>query len=380
MQFNKLSAAVLATMALGTTAQAQSSVTLYGIVDASVLYSSFSGSVKGVDASSSKVGVGSGTYYPTLFGIKGVEDLGNGNSAVFKLENGFDVQNGTQLQSGRLFGRQATVGVQSTQLGLAEIGRQTNIASKYYLSIDPFELAYNQVGAGAAFGAANQVRYSNMLMYQSPSFAGISGGIGYSFNTGMSAVYDNVVVADSTSYATTNNMRAATAGLKYTNGPVNVVATYDAVMPSNSYGNVSTVNAWTVGGAYDFKVAKVSAAYGQSRNGYISGGVPLNANLQTSWSNGGILFQNGAGANSYLVGATVPVSGASKAMLSYTGLAPTGDWNNSVTKTQSAYNLGYQYDFSKRTSAYALVSYATNYAMLDGVNSTLVAVGMTHKF
>jgi len=380
MQFKKLSAAVLAAMALGTTAHAQSSVTLYGIVDASVLYSSYSGSVKGVDVGSSKVGAGSGTYYPTLFGIKGVEDLGNGNSAVFKLENGFDVQNGTQLQGGRLFGRQATVGIQNARLGLAEVGRQTNIASKYYLNIDPFELAYNQVGAGAAFGAANQVRYSNMVMYQSPSFSGLSGGIGYSFNTGMSAVYDNVVVADSAGYATNNNMRAATAGLKYVNGAANVVATYDAVMPNNSYGNAPTVKAWTVGGVYDFKVAKVSAAYGQSREGYISGGIPMNANLQTSWSNGGVLFQNGAGTNSYLVGATVPVGGASRVMVSYTGLAPTGDWNNSLTKTQSAYNLGYQYDFSKRTSVYTLVSYANNYAMIEGVNSTLVAVGVTHKF
>lgn len=372
-------AVLAATLAIGSAAQAQSSVTLYGLIDGGLSYQNISGEVAGRDIGSSKIGTQSGAYLPTLFGIRGVEDLGNGNSAVFVLENGFDLGNGTTNQGGRLFGRQATLGVRNDVYGQVDVGRQSNVASRYFLAIDPFGMAYTQAGAGAAFGSANSTRYSNSLMYQSPSYAGVSGALGYSFNTSMAAVYGTTPVADSSGFSTTNNMRATTAGLKYANGPLLVAATYDLVNPNGSIPGAPNVSAWTLAGAYDFSVVKVSAAYGQSREGFMSGITPA-ANLQSNWSNGGVIFQNGTGANSYLLGASIPVNGASKVMVSYTGLAPTGNWNDNGAKTQSVYNLGYQYDFSKRTAAYAYASYANNYAMLDGVKSTLVTVGLTHKF
>ncbi|MFP3710695.1 porin, partial [Paraburkholderia sp. SIMBA_009] len=63
-----------------------------------------------------------------------------------------------------------------------EFGRQTNIASKYFASINPFGTSYGQASVGTAFSAANTVRHDNMVMYQTPSFSGFQVGLGYSFS------------------------------------------------------------------------------------------------------------------------------------------------------------------------------------------------------
>ena len=79
-----------------------------------------------------------GVQNGSRWGLRGSEDLGDGLRAVFTLESGFDSGNGKPGQSSRLFGRQATIGLASDSWGQLDFGRQTNIASKYFGSIDPF--------------------------------------------------------------------------------------------------------------------------------------------------------------------------------------------------------------------------------------------------
>src|SRR5258707_7574337 len=103
--------------AFAMSAHAQSSVTLYGTLDAGMVYSNNEGGHSNWQQASGSV---SNTY----FGLRGDEDLGGGLHAIFKLENGFNLNNGQFTENGSIFNRQAYVGLRSDQYGLASLGRQ----------------------------------------------------------------------------------------------------------------------------------------------------------------------------------------------------------------------------------------------------------------
>ncbi|WP_186134162.1 porin [Burkholderia gladioli] len=99
------------------TTHAQSSVTLYGLVDAGLAYTNNQKGASNVQQTSGKL---SGSRW----GLKGVEDLGGGLSAVFTVESGFRTNDGTLGQGGRIFGRQAFVGLGKKGVGTLSFGRQ----------------------------------------------------------------------------------------------------------------------------------------------------------------------------------------------------------------------------------------------------------------
>jgi len=379
MNYNKTLAAIAISLSFAANAYAQNNVVIYGVLDAGLGYTTTN--IEGVKAS--KFGGVYGVQTPNLVGLKGSEDLGGGNKVNFVLETGFDLGSGQNAMN-TLFGRQATVGVASNKWGSVDIGRKRTVGSDYFAPIDPFGVSYSQASSGVAFGSVNNTRYSNMLQYNSPSMLGFSVGAGYSFNVGMTGVYNAFVVpGDVSGFASNNNMRAVTVGGKYANGPWYAAATYDTVLADDRFKTDKTggsVSAWTLGGSYDFKLAKVGVGYGQTRNGFINGQTPLNAEgVNTSWSNGGVLFRNGYGTNQYLVGATVPVSSRTNVMASWTLLQPQGKWKDSdLSRNQNTYNLGARYELSKRTSLYAVGSYANNYGLAG--QSTMIATGMTFAF
>lgn len=110
--------------------QAQSSVTLYGIVDTGVQYynkAASGGSVIGMPSLTGEV--------PSRFGLRGTEDLGGGYKTFFVLENGFALNSGALNYGGRLFGRQANVGV-SSPYGALTLGRQMNMSMYVLLNAD----------------------------------------------------------------------------------------------------------------------------------------------------------------------------------------------------------------------------------------------------
>jgi predicted porin len=383
MKFNKTLVAA-AVFAMGATAaQAQSSVTLYGILDAGV-----QGSTQSLanGYSSSNFGMASGVQSGNRFGIKGSEDLGSGTRATFTLESGFNLGSGVSQQAGALFGRQAWVGVENNAWGYARLGKQYNFATDYVGALDPFLLGFGQANMGTTFGAANTTRYNNMVKYQTPTWNGVTAGVGYSFANGLSSVYADqgaVSAANTYNYATANNARTLTAGIKYENGPLTVAGSYDVMYgPQNIVGSgAANPSQWIVGGAYDLKAVKVAAAYSQSRNGWINGQASVDTAFTANTYGGGaggVLYDSSFGANSYLAGVTVPVTGTQKVFASYqyaTPLASVGAGAN-----LAIYSVGYQYDFSKRTNAYAYASQAQNYAFIDGAKSTVYGVGVRHQF
>lgn len=378
MKKTLLAAALLAGFA--GVAQAETSVTLYGIIDTGIGYNKISGAKDGGPVSNgSRIGMINGVQNGSRWGLRGSEDLGDGLRAVFQLESGFDSGNGKSGQSSRLFGRQATVGLASDSWGQLDFGRQTNIASKYFGSIDPFGAGFGQANIGTGFSAANTQRYDNMVMYQTPSFSGFQFGIGYSFNA------DDNKTAE-TGFRTADNTRAITTGLRYVNGPLNVALTYDQLNRSNvgKSGDVDTTpRQYILGGSYDFEVVKLALAASRTENGWfagpgVNGNSLLSKNIADNLTNS---FQKNFKANSYLVGLSAPIGGASNVFGSWQMVDPKGSFSddNNLEK-MNVFSAGYTYDLSKRTNLYAYGSYAKNYAFIDGLKSTAVGVGLRHRF
>ncbi|MDH0090120.1 porin [Achromobacter mucicolens] len=375
MKKTLLAAALLAGFA--GVAQAETSVTLYGIIDTGLGYNKISGAG---DANGSRFGMINGVQNGSRWGLRGSEDLGDGLRAVFQLESGFDSGNGKMGQGSRLFGRQATVGLASDSWGQLDFGRQTNIASKYFGSIDPFGAGFGQANIGTGMSASNTQRYDNMVMYQTPSFSGFQFGVGYSFSAD-----DNK--GGQTGFRTADNTRAITAGLRYVNGPLNVALSYDQLNASNNLSNAetdATPRSYMIGGSYDFEVVKLALAYARTTDGWFAGpGVNGNSAIGDLVNDGdGIsnVFSDGFKANSYMVGLSAPIGGASKVFGSWQRVDPSNDKLTGDDANMNIFSLGYTYDLSKRTNLYAYGSYAKNYAFLDDVKSTAVGVGVRHRF
>ncbi len=126
--------------AFALSAHAQSSVTLYGVIDTGIVYTNNQGGHANFQQSSSST-------ENTVYGLKGTEDLGNGLHAVFKLENGFNLNNGTSFNAGDDFGEQAYVGLQSDRFGSLLLGRQFDSVNDY---LGPLSAAGNGYGGNLA--------------------------------------------------------------------------------------------------------------------------------------------------------------------------------------------------------------------------------------
>lgn len=118
------------------TCLAQSSIDLYGIVDAGVRTTSGLGAGNAPTPSGHTTAVGSGIDNTSRWGIKGQESLGGGWKALLDLEGGINVDTGTSAKSDRLFDRDAWVGLASP-FGTLAAGRQPNLLSDALLPVDP---------------------------------------------------------------------------------------------------------------------------------------------------------------------------------------------------------------------------------------------------
>jgi len=385
MKKTLLAAALLAGFA--GVAQAETSVTLYGILDTGIGYQSIRG--HGIN-DQSKIGMLNGVQNGSRWGLRGSEDLGDGLRAVFTIESGFNSGDGNSAQGGRLFGRQATIGLASNSWGQLDFGRQTNIASKFFGSIDPFAEGFGLANIGTVFSSSNTTRFDNMVLYQSPVFGGFQVGAGYSFNI------DDTNAAQ-TGFNTNNNQRAITTGLRYVNGPLNLAAAYDqvnrntAVADADTTGGGDRIRAWLLGGAYDFEVVKVSAAYGQTKGGWIQATSLTGLFTSGSPSLGGSVlptntYSDDFKSQQWMLGLSAPIGGATSVFGSWQranvkngSLYTTGNFTGEDSN-MNVYSLGVTYDLSKRTNLYALGSYTNNYGFVDGLKSTLVGVGIRHRF
>ena len=386
MKKTLLAAALLAGFA--GAASAQSSVTLYGVVDVGIQVQNLkSGNnfrfVSGGQTKTSMTNVGmvSGVQNGSRWGLKGVEDLGNGLKANFVYESAITV--GTGASTG--FTRQSTLGLTSTSWGALDLGRRTSPGTYAFSGIDPFGASFGTAALDSSFGA-QFIRYSNMVMYTTPNFSGFNASVGYSFDTGLTGYNgNNVTPAVPFAYETNNKQRAISVGLRYANGPLLLGAAFDQInAPASANYIRDKVTAWMLGGTYDFKVVKLHAAYGQQVGGTIEGTNALSTAGFTGGvtnSQGGVLFANGARTQSWMIGATAPIGAATSVFGSVQQMLPGGTYKTAVnTATQTVASIGVTYSLSKRTNLYGYYSYANNVAMLDGVKANTVTVGVRHLF
>lgn len=152
---------------------AQSSVSLYGVADDSLTYVSNRGG-------HSSIAMSSGGRGSSKWGFVGAEDLGGGVSAFFRMENGFDINNGQLGNNGRLYGRQAFVGL-SSPYGIIQLGRTYDLIVTY---LNPNAASVRFGGglmshAGDADNIYGTYAISNALKYETPIFAGTTFGVIY---------------------------------------------------------------------------------------------------------------------------------------------------------------------------------------------------------
>jgi predicted porin len=155
------------------TAHAQGSVTLYGLIDVSAIYTSNQGGGR-------SFAMASGTTRGSRVGLIGSEDLGGGTRAIFRLENGFDVTDGSLGQGGLMFGRQAYVGLENDRYGRLTFGRQYESMVDYVAQLTAADWAVYMEHPGDMDLTNRSVRVNNSVRYAN-SYGGFTGSAMYSF-------------------------------------------------------------------------------------------------------------------------------------------------------------------------------------------------------
>lgn len=361
-------------------------VTLYGLVDYSVRYQNLDADKAGVDKTN-KVDMKSGANSGSRFGLKGTEDLGNGVKVGFVLENGFAADTGALGdKNNRLFDREAQLFVDGS-FGRVSFGRVGQLASangSYGLLgvTGPFSTGYGDATSGLKFVGANGfTRFDNTITYMTPSFGGLT----------VYAQYSSSVSSTGTENESDTD-RAYGIGAKFVGAGLTLVGVVDSTnYQSFGTGAVSkdmddalTV---TLGGNYDFQVAKVyfGGQYFDNAKTVATTNVIVDANKTTKIGTGYTLGSLGAEGWGLGLGVGVPVmGGTASAYAGYLDADSVDDSDASLKRFTGA--VGYSYTFSKRTSMYSTLSYTKDEykkaANADKVKPTSVEaiVGLIHKF
>jgi|EP01034_Spumella_vulgaris_P036902 predicted porin len=324
-QVKKLTLAALLIGGFVSAAQAQSNVTVYGVVDLGL-------------AKTSGQSIIERENHASRLGFRGTEDLGGGLSAIFNLEN--EILADTGAQKGNLFDRQAWVGLKGA-FGTVYMGRTKDIIDGAIGRIEPFgaDGVIGKVNEPMMRGGVGQSRVSNSVTYQTPSYNGLV----FSAQAVLSEIKD----ADS-----------GFSGLvTYDNGPISVHAGYQRAVQTAANSAVKPT-LWSIGGAYKFGAFKVTAGYTKGDTDQVV----------SNAANGEY--------DSFLIGGVYTVgNGDFKAVYGKqerdyvkSGKAISGE------ETVKEMGIGYDYHLSKRTDLYA-------YAGREKVKSlTSYQVGISHKF
>jgi len=292
-------------------AHAQSSVTIYGVADVGIQR------VDDETAAGAAWGLTSGIQSGSRLGFRGTEDLGGGLKANFVLENGFNIDNGTLGQGNRIFGRQAWVGL-SGGFGAVKFGRQLTPIFVALDTIDPLGtgLGFGEGGlAGTNNFRAYGVRMDNTVNY-SFSAAGFSGELAYGFGERA---------------GTTAAARQLGAGASYVNGPITAVAAFHRT--NGDIGATYGTNSRTImlGGAFDFRVAKLHAAVANNRDELAAGD---------------------ARRRDYMLGVSAPIGAAGSVVASYSMIDDRAATDTDIDN----WAVGYIHSLSKRTNLYTSYS------------------------
>jgi predicted porin len=339
---------------------AQSNVTLYGILDVNYQRND----PNGPQAATS--GINSGHQSGSRWGLRGTEALGGGMNAIFTVEGGYSVDEGTLGQGGRLWGRQAWAGLQFTGANVSVVAGRLALLSSgtgsfdLFGGTDPFLTGFGDSAIASTFSSAAATRADNTVAIVGGPWAGFKAGVTYTFNA-----------AGAESAGSSNNTRITGLGAQYSAGMLFLSATHDQIKHNaTTFPGAETQKHTQLGAVVDFKFAKLHAGYAIEDNIRAFG-----------TANSGTV---GRDANSWMVGTTIPLFGGSL-LASYQDrdADPVAGETNADGPDLTVYGIAYTYPLSRRTNVYANWSNRdgsgtnTNNATWDRKQYT---VGVRHLF
>ncbi|SOE94676.1 Outer membrane protein (porin) [Burkholderia sp. D7] len=393
---NSISTLSIATLVLfAGVAHAQSSVTLYGIADAGFVYNS---NVKG----GRQIALVGGNEGANRWGVIGSEDLGGGLKAIFNLEAGFNLANGTIGQNGTFWGRAATVGLSSADYGTVTLGRQN---SDSWAAVGYFEAGNSWAASGAEYGAHpgdvdnldNSNRLNNSILYRSKSYNGLTFGGAYSFGGkagefsqnqiwDLSAGYVNGPVKLGVGYILAKDPNFSFFGNKANDSTTGINISSPVTAGYASAGSQQIIAA---GGSYAFGPATVGMVYSNTQFQDLGTVSVAGLNATEATYHGTATFNTGELNFKYQFTPSLLLG------VSYSYTRNGGASNEGGAHYQQV-DLGAVYSFSKRTSVYAIAVHQAAsgtdstggraVAAIAGTSGsstnaeTLVTVGLTHKF
>ncbi len=354
MKKSLLAVAVLG--AFSAMASAQSSVTIYGVLDLAL--------TKGNGGTAFNNGANGTSKAWTLkqsaasrLGFRGNEDLGGGLSAQFQIEHRFTPDTGAAnaiFWHGRSY-----VQLTSKDLGSVYLGREYAPTFVFSGKMDPFGTdgvaqmggrlhagySVNPIGTNNATAESPSWRQQNAIGYRSPNLGGLTVMAAVGLAEGVTQNRDvqfNVEYGAGPIYAGMGYARQ-TGALKFTGGPA------PTTFQSNNGDGSSLIN---VGGAYDLGVIRPMVYFARAKSG-------ANVLGQSTWN------------KFYMIGATAPIGGG-KLKVAYGRLEPRG-----ANNTENKFGLGYDYPLSKRTNLYADLALAKQDTKS---NNNAYAFGLKHTF
>lgn len=335
MKKRVLSLAVLAVAG----AHAQSSVTLFGVVDTTLSHYS----VSGVGHQNALTNSG---YNPSRLGVRGTEDLGGGLAASFWLEGALSTDDGTP--AGLMFRRRSTVSL-SGNWGELRLGRDYVPSFWNDTIFDPF--GTNGVGSSIIFRTeltTTAAPFAAGVAANNPSYVRSDNSVAYFLPANLGGVYGQATYAFHEKPSDTGQQAGRYLGgrLGFASGPFNVAAGYGDVRGASPTTAASPdVKTWNVGGQWDTGFARLLAEYSHVKYGIVGAD-----HDQDGW----------------LVGTLVPV-GAGEIRASYGHVKSTGGSD----PRSSQWAAGYVYNLSKRTALYA------TYAHIGNSNGAALTVSST---
>lgn len=371
---NRLNLALSLCATVSVPAMAQSSVTLYGILDTGLSYQSSQTSLGSTSGGRSNLKLVSGVWSGSRFGFKGAEDLGGGLKALFQLEAGFNPDTGASQFTNAMFSRQAWVGLGSTTYGTLSAGRQY---TPYYTLISPYGpttwlTAFTGAHPGDLDGMDTTYRANNSLVYMSPKLYGVTFGGSYSLGGVPGSLNAGSTWAAAIQYAT--GPLGVAVGVTRVNNSTPGGGAYGADSTTtsggetgvsaltNGYQTAQAQQRFAVSGDYQF-IESMDVSFTYSNVQYIpgigssfrdteifnTGGVVLHWRASPSWDiSGGYSFTRATRAN----GITNPAQ-------------------------YQQVSLSQQFNLSKRTSLYVLEAYQRAHGETLGTKGSGHIIGAT---
>lgn len=374
-------------------------VTLYGVVDYGLQYTHVDSDKANTDAVDN-FQLSSGNQSGARFGLKGSEDLGNGVKAGFHLENGFSADTGSLAQNSRLFGREARLFVNGA-FGEVAFGRMGTLGSA--------NGTYGLLGNLSPFGASwvgaveystyyvGGIRADNTVTYKTPTFAGVTVYAQYSFETNTKQE-ENLKATEGKASANRYNALGAT----YKAAGFDLAAVVDSYNWSSTFtkknADLDDGLSVTLGGSYDFEVAKVFLS-GQYFDNMIGndksqpGSDPVDAGKPDSFYSFSSYFDNQNPIEGYALqaGVSAPVAGGT-AMFAV-GYTDAEEANSEANQAKIEFkrigtSVGYTYNLSKRTNLYGVAAYYRDSVKNEGheagadrdPSTVTVYAGIRHTF